>query len=168
MNIEAFNKLPIHERQAALFKCCGSTEWSKQLAENKFNSVQELKSASDKIWNSLSENDWHEAFSHHPKIGDVESLKKKFASTSHWASNEQSGVNDASANVLEELKRNNDLYEKKFGYIFIVCATGKSAEEMLGLLKKRLINNPAFEGRVSAEEQNKITHLRLDKLFARE
>jgi 2-oxo-4-hydroxy-4-carboxy-5-ureidoimidazoline decarboxylase len=166
VNIEAFNKLLIHERQAELFKCCGSTEWSRQLAEKKFSSLDQLKSESDKIWNSLSENDWHEAFTHHPKIGDVESLKKKFASTSHWASNEQSGVNMAGTDVLEDLKLNNELYEKKFGYIFIVCATGKSAEEMLDLLKKRLINNPAFEGHVAAQEQNKITHLRLDKLFA--
>ena len=166
MNIEAFNLLSTSEKQTALFKCCGSTEWSKRLAENNFISLEELKSESDKIWNSLSENDWREAFSHHPKIGDAESLKKKFASTSDWASNEQSGVNGADASVLEELKHNNDMYENKFGYIFIVCAAGKSAEEMLDLLKKRLINNPAFEGRVAAQEQNKITHLRLDKLFA--
>jgi 2-oxo-4-hydroxy-4-carboxy-5-ureidoimidazoline decarboxylase len=166
VNIETFNQLSFEEKQAALFKCCGSNTWSKQLARKNFSSLTELKSASDEIWNSLSENDWREAFSHHPKIGDVESLKEKFASTAHWASNEQSGVNDAGAHVLEELRLSNELYEKKFGYIFIVCATGKTAEEMLDLLKKRLINNPAFEGRVSAQEQNKITHLRLDKLFA--
>ena len=165
MNIEAFNHLSLSEKQAELFKCCGSTEWSHQLAENSFSSLQELKSESDRIWNSLSEDDWREAFSHHPKIGDVESLKKKFASTSHWASNEQSGVNAADADVLEALKHHNDLYEKKFGYIYIVCATGKTAEEMLDLLKKRLINNPAFERLIAAQEQNKITHLRLDKLF---
>ena len=166
MTIEAFNHLPFNEKQSELFKCCGSTEWSRQLAEKKFSSLKELKSESDKIWNSLSENDWREAFSHHPKIGDMESLKKKFASTSHWASSEQSGVSSAGIKVLEDLKLNNDLYEKKFGYIFIVCATGKSADEMLDLLKRRLINNPAFEGQVAAEEQNKITHLRLNKLFA--
>jgi 2-oxo-4-hydroxy-4-carboxy-5-ureidoimidazoline decarboxylase len=166
MNIETFNHLSIAEKKSALFKCCGSTKWSSQLAEINFSSLNELKSESDAIWNSLSESDWHEAFSHHPKIGDVESLKKKFASTAQWATSEQSGVQDADIKMLEELRDYNNLYEKKFGYIFIVCATGKSAEEMLDLLKKRLINNPDFEGRIAAEEQNKITHLRLDKLFA--
>jgi 2-oxo-4-hydroxy-4-carboxy-5-ureidoimidazoline decarboxylase len=67
---------------------------------------------------------------------------------------------------LQEFKEMNEEYKKKYGYIFIVCATGKSADEMLTLLKKRLINNPANEIRIAAEEQNKITHLRLDKLFS--
>ena len=166
MNIESFNLLSLKEKKYALFKCCGSSKWSVQLAGKNFSSLDKLKSESDRIWNSLSEEDWLEAFSQHPKIGDVESLKKKFSSTAQWAANEQRGVQDANTQVLEELQDYNNLYEKKFGYIFIVCATGKSAEEMLDLLKKRLINNPDFERRVAAEEQNKITHLRLDKLFA--
>ena len=165
MNINTFNNLPFAERKNELFKCCGSTAWSEQLAANKYNSLPEFKSASDKVWNSLSENDRHEAFSHHPKIGDIENLKKKFASTATWASAEQSKISEADETTLTELKELNEVYENKFGYIFIVCATGKNAEEMLDLLKKRLINNPAFERRVAAEEQNKITHLRLDKLF---
>ena len=167
MNIETFNQLSFAEKQSELFNCCGSRAWSEALAKiNSFKTLDELKNESDRIWFSLSEKDWKEAFSHHPKIGDVEGLKKKFASTAEWASGEQSKVREASEVILSELKENNDAYENKFGYIFIVCATGKSAEEMLALLKKRLINNPAFEGRVAAEEQNKITHLRLDKLFA--
>ena len=166
MNLETFNNLSSEERQKELFKCCGSTKWSQAIAKNKFSSVEELKKESDSVWFSLDEKDWREAFSHHPKIGDVASLKKKFASTSAWAAGEQSGINAASEEILADLKNKNDEYENKFGFIFIVCATGKSAGEMLDLLKKRLINNPAFEGRVAAEEQNKITHLRLDKLFS--
>jgi len=150
-----------------LIKCCGSTAWAEKLSkQSPFSSLEELKSASDRIWFSLSEDDWKEAFSHHPKIGDVENLEKKFASTSVWAEGEQSGVKVADEKILHELKEKNDEYEKKFGYIFIVCATGKSASEMLSMLNTRLINNPAFEIRVAAEEQNKITHLRLEKLFA--
>jgi len=150
-----------------LLKCCGSSAWAEQLLKAfPFDSLEALKSASDNIWNSLSVNDWKEAFSHHPKIGDIENMKKKFSSTASWAEGEQSGVQSANEKVLRELQEGNAAYEKKFGYIFIVCATGKSAEEMLSLLKKRLINNPAFEIRVAAEEQNKITHLRLEKLFA--
>ena len=166
MNLETFNNLSSEERQKELFKCCGSTKWSQVIAKDTFTSVEELKKKSDSVWFSLDEKDWREAFSHHPKIGDVASLKKKFASTSAWAAGEQSGINAASEEILADLKNKNDEYENKFGFIFIVCATGKSAGEMLDLLKKRLINNPAFEGRVAAEEQNKITHLRLDKLFS--
>ena len=167
MNIKTFNNLSFAERQAELFKCCGSTPWSQTLAKiNSIHTIEELKKESDRIWFSLSEDDWREAFTHHPKIGDVESLKKKFASTAAWASNEQSKIAEANEEMLSELKEMTDAYENKFGYIFIVSATGKSAGEILSLLEKRLINNPAFEGRVAAEEQNKITHLRLDKLFA--
>ncbi|CAN5375311.1 hypothetical protein BH11BAC1_BH11BAC1_08750 [soil metagenome] len=150
-----------------LLKCCGSSVWAEQLSSKfPFHSLSALKNESDRIWFSLSEKDWKEAFSQHPKIGDVEGLKNKFASTATWAEGEQSSVKDANERVLHDLKKENEAYINKFGYIFIVCATGKSAEEMLSLLKLRMINNPAFEIRVAAEEQNKITHLRLEKLFA--
>ncbi len=149
-----------------LLHCCGSASWVNQLIELfPFNTISDLKKASDRIWFSLSETDWKEAFSHHPKIGDVKSLKEKFAGTATWAEGEQAGVKNASEKVLLDLQKGNEDYESKFGYIFIVCATGKPATEMLSLLQSRLINNPAFEIRVAAEEQNKITHLRLDKLF---
>jgi 2-oxo-4-hydroxy-4-carboxy-5-ureidoimidazoline decarboxylase len=167
VNIETFNQLQSAQKQAELFKCCGSTAWSEALAKiPSFNTLDELKKESDRIWFSLSEKDWKEAFTHHPKIGEIEDLKKKFSLTADWASDEQSKVSEAGEGILAALKENNDAYENKFGFIFIVYAAGKSAGEMLGLLKKRLINNPAFERRVAAEEQNKITHLRLDKLFA--
>jgi 2-oxo-4-hydroxy-4-carboxy-5-ureidoimidazoline decarboxylase len=159
--------MKIETSTTELLKCCGSTAWAEQLGEKfPFDSIEELKKESDRIWYSLSEKDWKEAFSQHPKIGDVESLQKKFATTSAWAEGEQSGVKNANDQVLLALQKGNEEYEQKFGFIFIVCATGKSAEEMLSLLQSRLINNPAFEIRVAAEEQNKITHLRLDKLFA--
>ncbi|MEP7170272.1 MAG: 2-oxo-4-hydroxy-4-carboxy-5-ureidoimidazoline decarboxylase [Bacteroidota bacterium] len=159
--------MTIQKFKKDLFQCCGSTEWINRLAEkHPFSSIEELKKESDNIWFSLNEKDWLEAFKHHPKIGDVKSLEKKFASTKEWASNEQSGINTASQNVLTELKELNDEYEKKFGYIFIVCATGKSAVEMLSVLKSRLKNSPEEEIKIAANEQNKITHLRIDKLFS--
>ena len=92
-------------------------------------------------------------------------MQKKFA-TKEWASNEQSGVNEASDTILNELANRNEEYEKKFGFIFIVCATGKSASEMLELLNKRLPNTPDTEIKIAAREQNKITHLRINKLFS--
>lgn len=128
----------------------------------------ELLEDAEEIWFELSTDDWKEAFSHHPKIGDVDSLKKKFDAvdlvTTGWASGEQSGVNTASPQLLEALAEGNRQYEEKFGYIFIVCATGKSAEEMLGILHQRLRNSPEEEIKIAADEQNNITKLRLEKL----
>ncbi len=167
MTIEQFNCLHINQAQELLFNCCGSTLWSKELVEYRpFNSVNELKTNSDKIWLRCGEKDWMEAFSHHPKIGDIKSLAEKFATTKEWASNEQSGVDEASSLILQKLSQGNNLYEEKFGYIFIVCATGKSASEMLSLLESRLKNTPEVEIIIAMLEQNKITHLRIDKLFS--
>jgi 2-oxo-4-hydroxy-4-carboxy-5-ureidoimidazoline decarboxylase len=159
--------MTIQQFKEEIFKCCGSRTWVEKLSEKyPFPSVEELKNESDKIWFSLSEKDWLEAFTQHPKIGDMKSLEKKFALTANWASGEQSGITTATKNILQELKAANDDYEKKFGYIFIVCATGKSAEEMLSILKSRLKNSPQEEIKIAIHEQNKITHLRIDKLFS--
>lgn len=167
MTIHQFNKLSASVQKQELFKCCGCTSWSEELVNNlPFQSVEELKKKSDQTWFSLTEKDWLDAFTHHPKIGDIQSLEKKFVSTKQWASGEQAGVNIAKQNILEELKKGNEDYEKKFGFIFIVCATGKSAEEMLDLLKQRLNNTPEEEIKIASGEQNKITHIRIDKLFA--
>jgi 2-oxo-4-hydroxy-4-carboxy-5-ureidoimidazoline decarboxylase len=125
----------------------------------------ELMEDAEEQWWQCSEDDWKEAFGHHPKIGDVESLTKKFASTAKWASGEQSGVSAASKETIEALAMGNRLYEEKFGYIFIVCATGRSAEEMLEILGSRLENNPEDEIKIAADEQNKITRLRIEKLL---
>jgi 2-oxo-4-hydroxy-4-carboxy-5-ureidoimidazoline decarboxylase len=126
--------------------------------------VELLEDAEEQWW-LCSEDDWKEAFTHHPRIGDLASLKEKFAGTAAWASGEQSGALSASDETLKALAEANRLYEEKFGYIFIVCATGKPAEEMLALLKERLNNNPEEEIRIAADEQNKITRLRIEKLL---
>lgn len=167
MTIQQFNNSAIQQLKEQLFKCCGCTVWVDLLAKKfPYNSVTKLKAESDKIWSSLSKADWLEAFTHHPKIGDVKSLEKKFASTAQWAIGEQASVGAATQIVLQKLKKMNDAYEKKFGYIFIVCATGKSADEMLAILKSRITNSAEEEIKIAAAEQNKITHLRIDKLFA--
>lgn len=167
MTITEFNQLPDTEAFDALFACCGSRIWAQSLLEKRlFTSLEELKEISDILWEQTTESDWLEAFSYHPKIGDVKSLEKKFASTAAWASGEQSGVNQASGEVINKLAKGNEDYEKKFGFIYIVCATGKSASEMLELLEIRLPHERDIELRIAAKEQNKITHLRLDKLFS--
>jgi 2-oxo-4-hydroxy-4-carboxy-5-ureidoimidazoline decarboxylase len=151
-----------HQARAALAACCGSTRWvDRMVARRPFRNRQALLAAAEQEWWELSTDDWREAFSHHPKIGDRESLRTRFPSTHQLSSEEQAGVNRASEEVLAALAEANRAYEQKFGYIFIVCATGKSAGEMLALLRERLINDPQTEIRIAAEEQAKITALRL-------
>jgi 2-oxo-4-hydroxy-4-carboxy-5-ureidoimidazoline decarboxylase len=165
ININRINNLSDDEIKKELSLCCGSTKWVEQMIKRRpFQSEDELLDTAEKIWFNLSKEDWLEAFSHHPKIGDINSLKEKFANTKQWAEGEQSGVKTASSDILIELAEGNKLYEEKFGYIFIVCATGKSASEMLSILKERLNNDPSTEIKISAEEQNKITKIRLQKL----
>lgn len=130
------------------------------------DNVEQLFRAADQKWNETGPEDWLEAFSHHPKIGDLGSLQQKFANTSNWAQNEQSGVNGSTIDIIEALAAGNKAYEEKFGYIFIVCATGKSAAEMLDILQSRLPNVPETEMKIAAAEQHKITRIRLQKLLA--
>ena len=167
MTLHELNTLPKEQLKQELFKCCGSNAWlSKMLPFFPADDMVELINDAEDQWYECSEADWLEAFTHHPKIGDVESLKKKFAATAQWASGEQGAVSQASQQTLEALAKGNDDYEKKFGFIFIVCATGKSAEEMLQLLQARLPNEREEEIKIAMDEQNKITQLRLQKLLS--
>jgi 2-oxo-4-hydroxy-4-carboxy-5-ureidoimidazoline decarboxylase len=166
MTLDEWNKLPVEMAVNTLRKCCGSTRWIEEMIRYRpFATLEALLATADKLWWQLQPEDWQEAFSHHPRIGDVESLEKKFAATAHWTTREQSGALGAPSSVLAQLAEGNRLYEEKFGYIFIVFATGKSAEEMLHLLQQRLANTQAQELPVAAAEQAKITRLRILKLF---
>jgi 2-oxo-4-hydroxy-4-carboxy-5-ureidoimidazoline decarboxylase len=167
MTLPDLNALAPATRAEALAACCGAAAWVAMLNEQfPFNSLPALHEAAERTWYNLSEADWREAFTHHPKIGDVTALKEKFASTATWAAGEQGAVRQASDETLAALAAGNAAYEQKFGYIFIVCATGKSAEEMLALLEARLPHSPSREIHVAMGEQAKITRLRLTKLLA--
>ncbi len=167
MTLSDLNALSPIARAEALATCCGSTAWVAALNQQfPFATVEALYAEADRIWQHLSEADWREAFTHHPKIGDVSALKEKFASTAAWAAGEQGTVRQASQATLEALAAGNAAYERKFGYIFIVCATGKSADEMLARLQARLPNAPSQEIKTAMGEQAKITRLRLQKLLA--
>ncbi len=131
-----------------------------------FRSRDDLMTAADTIWQALETSAWKDAFGHHPRIGDLEALKEKSASTAQWAEDEQSGAQTASDEIMMKLAAGNKEYEEKFGYIFIVCATGKSAHEMHSILEQRLQNDPEHELTITAEEQRKITRIRLEKLLA--
>ena len=135
------------------------------MAKFPFANEETLIESATEAWYGCKEADWQEAFTHHPKIGDTKSLAEKFASTAALAGNEQAGVNEASLAVIQELALANAEYEKKFGFIFIICATGKSATEMLALLKDRLKNTKEEELDIAMGEQAKITALRLKKIL---
>ena len=166
MNLDEFNGLSEDEAKVALERCCGSALWVEEVARLRpFRSERELFDTADRIWRTLSLSDWKEAFAHHPKIGDLNSIKAKFQTTASWATQEQAGVRAASESTLRALSDGNRTYEEKFGYIFIVCATEKNEREMLELLKARMGNSPSQEIVIAAEEQAKITRIRLEKLF---
>jgi 2-oxo-4-hydroxy-4-carboxy-5-ureidoimidazoline decarboxylase len=167
MTLSALNSLNRQQLKEELVKCCGSSSWVEEMA-SKFpvkNEQMLLDHARD-TWFSCSKADWLEAFSHHPLIGDLDSLRRKFASTAEWAAGEQSSVTQASSDIIETLARWNARYQEKFGYIFIICATGKTAKEILAMLATRLSHNKEEEIKTAMVEQFKITEIRLKKLLA--
>lgn len=154
------------EAAARLTACCGSSRWvARMLAARPFRSAQRAKEIADRIWSDLSPTDWREAFDHHPRIGGQQAAVAQDATGARWSSEEQSRVATAGADVKAELARVNEAYERRFGYIYIVCATGKSAEEMLTIARGRLDNDADTELTIAAEEQRKIMQLRLSKLL---
>jgi 2-oxo-4-hydroxy-4-carboxy-5-ureidoimidazoline decarboxylase len=164
--LSRLNAASDEEARDALRRCCGASRWVAAMAERRpFRDAESLYAAADEVWKGLGPADWREAFAHHPRIGDRGALRSRSASTRQWAKGEQAGVDAASEDVLEALARGNRDYEARFGHIFVVCATGKSAPEMLSLLRERLRNEPEREARIAAGEQAKITRLRLEKLL---
>jgi OHCU decarboxylase len=171
MTLGELNVLPGYRAEAELLKCCSSKAWAQWMVRRRpFASRDRFLDAAGEIWLRLDPEDWMQAFRAHPKIGHRQSTAHK--STEHkstqsqaWSAEEQSGMDGAGADVTRDLEEANQEYLAKFGYIFIVCASGKSAEEMLANLRSRLMNSPEQEIRVAAEEQNKITRLRLEKLL---
>jgi allantoicase len=168
-----FRSMPEPELRTALLACCGSKEWAKKMIEarSSFTTLGELQKTAADIWMSLSAADWDEAFKAHPKIGEKKTEGSipppggKVAQT--WSAKEQSLVADASPATLEALREVNRAYEERFGRIYIVCATGKTADEMLAIAKERMRSDPETELRRAADEQRRITKLRLDKLVLR-
>lgn len=157
--LSEFNAADEAVARAALLQCCGSRQWTAEiLARRPFHDRETLLSTAESVWSALGPSDWLEAFSAHPKIG-----AKKLSS---WSSQEQSGLNAAADQILEQLAKGNREYEQRFGWIFLVNATGKTARAMLDSLHLRLKNGSAEELRVAAGEQAEITKLRLNKLLS--
>jgi 2-oxo-4-hydroxy-4-carboxy-5-ureidoimidazoline decarboxylase len=154
------------DREAAveeILACCGSRVWAEAMAARRpFASVDELLEAAREIWWDLSDADWMEAFRSHPRIGGSSDAKASTKSR-EWSAEEQRNVADGSGEVKTELAEANRAYEEQFGRTFIVCATGKAPSEILEILRARMQNDGAAEMREAADEQRKITEVRLRK-----
>lgn len=163
--LAALNAASPEEARVLLARCCGARRWVEAMLEVRpFPDAAALLQAADRADRVLSRQDWLEAFSHHPRIGEQQ-LRERFPETSDWASAEQAGVPGAAEAVLAALARGNEEYHQEFGYIFIVCASGRSAEEMLAALNRRLGQDPEVEWQEAAGEQAKITRIRLRKFM---
>ena len=166
MTLAELNKADSGSAGSFFRQCCTSSMWAEQMVSGRpYRDRSHLRDYADYCWGLLSESDYLEAFEGHPKIGDIESLKKKFKGSQDIARNEQSSVAEANIETLERLSIGNAEYEKKFGFIFIVFASGKSAEEMLNILEGRIENSRPEEVATAAEEQRLIFQLRLRNLL---
>lgn len=151
------NTLSPEVARAALGECCGASAWVERMAGGRpFASDAALFEAADRIWWALAPGDWLEAFARHPRIGE--------RNGGAWSTQEQSAASSATDATRKALAQGNREYEKRFGHVFLICATGLSADQMLGELTRRLANDPARELHLAAAEQAKITRLRLEKL----
>ena len=165
-DLATFDRMPVAESAELLRACCGSRRWVEQmLSRRPFGAVGAVLATADDIWNELGPADWREAFAHHPRLGESESAAPQGERAQAWSSGEQAGMADTDAVVRAKLADANVAYEARFGYICIICATGLSTAEVLALTEERLANGPADELPIAAEEQRKITRLRLLKLF---
>lgn len=164
--IERFNQLSPAQVRKALFDCCASKKWvGEMLTHRPFSSAADLLDASEMTWPALDRKEWLAAFRHHPAIGTTRAKRKQSVIAQQWSAGEQSAVQKSSAHTLALLAAANRTYRAKFGHVFLICASGKSSEEILKNLQERLSNNPEIELRNAAEEQRKITRLRLEKLL---
>jgi 2-oxo-4-hydroxy-4-carboxy-5-ureidoimidazoline decarboxylase len=172
--VAELDELPSAQAAELLRACCGATRWvAGMVARRPFHTRDVALDEADDVWWSLDPDDWLEAFAHHPRIGegrsaapqDPGSSPGQAARAAAWSAGEQAGAAGAADDVQAALAAANRAYEARFGHIYIVCATGKSAEEMLAIARVRLANDADTELRVAAEEQRKITRLRLEKLL---
>jgi 2-oxo-4-hydroxy-4-carboxy-5-ureidoimidazoline decarboxylase len=159
-----WDRLSLDEAQDEIRPCCGSRAWSHQMAERRpIGDEAALLAMSDDIWAHLSESDWTEAFASHPRIGETRTEQPVHGRSAAWSTQEQENAIAAADIVKAALADANRDYEQKFGRIFIVCATGKTAPEILAILQRRLANDGKTELHEAAEQQRQITRLRLKK-----
>jgi 2-oxo-4-hydroxy-4-carboxy-5-ureidoimidazoline decarboxylase len=162
-----WNELGVDEAAEEILSCCGAKAWARGMtARRPILDEARLLAASDEIWHSLAESDWLEAFDSHPRIGGSASLAISTKKSAAWSAEEQGKVAMAREEVMRALAEGNRMYEQRFNQIFIVCANGKTATEILEILQRRLKNDEMTELREAAEQQRQIAQLRLRKWLA--
>ncbi|MGC1463417.1 MAG: 2-oxo-4-hydroxy-4-carboxy-5-ureidoimidazoline decarboxylase [Terracidiphilus sp.] len=161
--LDAWNKADEATALDAMIACCGAKRWASAMVDLRpIGSVAELSAAADQVWSTMKDGDWMEAFACHPRIGERKAAPA-VAKSATWSKQEQSSAASASEDLLAEIAEENARYEELFGFTYVVCATGKSAEEMLAILKRRLASNREAELLEAAEQQRQITQIRLGK-----
>jgi len=166
-HLDHLNTLPQPDAIEEFMKCCGSQRWAQRMVINRpYLSLDDLCVKAGDLWWDLDQDDWLEAFKSHPKIGERKAASEVSQEALEWSGREQAGINNAHSQTLIDLARLNQEYEAKFGFIYILCASGKSAEEMLETLSSRITNEAENELMIAAREQAKITELRLRKMIA--
>jgi 2-oxo-4-hydroxy-4-carboxy-5-ureidoimidazoline decarboxylase len=166
IDVATFDWMPPDEAAQLLIACCGARRWvDGMVVRRPFGDIHALLTAADQVWLAMGPDDWHEAFAHHPRLGEAKSAVAQDERARFWSNTEQSGARNADASLRAELASANAAYEERFGFICIICATGLDAREILTLTEERLLNELADEIRVASDEQRKITRLRLLKLF---
>jgi 2-oxo-4-hydroxy-4-carboxy-5-ureidoimidazoline decarboxylase len=165
--LQSFNGMTTADAVRQLMTLCGSTRWANAVAAARpLTSADDLRRAMARAFDQLSDQDWLEAFRHHPRIGDVTKLRERFGATAHLSESEQRGIAGANESTLQALHQRNQDYEARFGHVFLICATGKSATEMLAALEARIDNAAAAELAIAAAEQRKITDIRFNRWMA--
>ncbi|TCO78243.1 2-oxo-4-hydroxy-4-carboxy-5-ureidoimidazoline decarboxylase [Chromatocurvus halotolerans] len=166
MTLADFNAADTETASQALARCCSCRRWVEALVQGRpYADLEALRDAADRVWTTLGDDDYLEAFAGHPQIGDMDSLHGKSAETRSLAAQEQAGVLGADDAILRELAHCNAEYFRRFGFIFIVCASGRSVEEMLHLMQSRMAHSRHEEIAIAAEEQRRIFHRRIGQLL---
>lgn len=161
--LDAWNKADARSATEAMLACCGSHRWASEMVSLRpIVNIAALSESADRVWAAMGEVDWLEAFAAHPRIGERKAVDASERSSA-WSQQEQAGIGNAPRDVARELVEGNSAYEQRFGFTYIVCATGKSAEEMLTILRRRLNNDRMAELREAAEHQRQILQIRLGK-----
>jgi OHCU decarboxylase len=166
MKIKELNELPADEAESRFLDCCGSRKWARAMTDARpFDDTGSLLLEAERIWHGLEAGEWLEAFAAHPKIGAKKAAPAQAERSAEWSKGEQAGMDATTDTVREDLAEANRAYEERHGHIYIVCATGRSAGEMLDICRQRLGNTAEIELSIAAEEQRKITGIRLRKLL---
>jgi OHCU decarboxylase len=159
--LDSFNRLPLDEAERRLLACCGSRAWASSVAAGRpYAEIGALMQAADTVWTQLAPSDWLEAFAAHPRIGE------RGGHAPDSSDREQGGIMGAADKTLAELADENRRYEARFGHVFLISAAGRSAADVLAALRQRMVDDPERELKVAAEEQRKITRLRLESMLS--